>query len=79
MFGGSIALPRGRAVSGHRLQKVKEYRERAIRSREVAHWITDRETKQHLLETARHFEGLAEREETEAQKSPLTEMPKPGA
>jgi hypothetical protein len=68
MFGGSIALPGGRAVSGHLLHKANEYRERAKRSREIAHWISSIEAKQHLLETAQHFEALAEREEAEARK-----------
>jgi hypothetical protein len=66
-------------VSGHRLQKAKEYRERANRSREVAQWMTDRATKQHLLETAQHFEMLAETAEADAQKSTSVQAPKTGA
>jgi hypothetical protein len=39
-------------VSSHRFHKAQEYRERAKRSREIAHWLSSIETKQHLLETA---------------------------
>ncbi len=59
----------GCAVSGHRSQKAKAYRERAHRSREVAHGMTVRVTKQHSLETAQHFETLAVSEEAEARKT----------
>ena len=66
-------------VSGHRLHKAKQYRERAKRSREVAHWMSNLDTKQHLLETAQYFEALAESEEAEAQRSPHTGPAKPEA
>jgi hypothetical protein len=66
-------------MSGHRLHKSKEYRERAHRSREVAHWMSDRATRQHLLKTAQHFETLAESEEQEVRESILSREIDPSA
>jgi hypothetical protein len=41
--------------------------------------MTDRATKQHLLETAQYFEVLAEREEAEVQTFAPIQLPKPDA
>ena len=50
-----------------RLNKAAEYRQQAQQARAVAAWISINETRQQLLETARHLEMLAEDEERRAQ------------
>jgi hypothetical protein len=50
------------------LSRAAEYRRQAQQAREVAAWIYIHETRQQLLETARHLETLAEDEERRARE-----------
>ncbi|WP_457093966.1 hypothetical protein [Microvirga sp. P5_D2] len=43
--------------------KAAEYRQRAQTSREVARWTSLRESREHLLEAAKHLDALADEEE----------------
>ncbi len=57
--------------------KATEYRRRAQEARDDAAWMSIISTREHLLETARHLEILAEAEERQAQRMDVTEAPKP--
>lgn len=60
-----------------KLDKAKDYRRQAQEARHTARWISLRDVRHQLLETARHLEALAEIEEQEALKITPLEMPKP--
>ncbi len=52
-----------------RQSAAADYRRQAQQTREVAVWISIRETRRQLLATAAHLEALAEDEERRAQEA----------